>query len=186
MTHRPARLLLALAAGLGPTNAPAQTPTQPPLDSAALRHSITQLRDHIGRWNVVTEFLNEDGSVAQTVNGTYEFSWIVTDRVIAGRSDMPDLKRSSGILFYVAPRTRQIEMVSVGADGVLWVMSGALGGETRTTQEYPTAAGGTGRLRFTRYNITRDSFESRMEYSEDGGRSWKPGNRQVFKRAGGS
>lgn len=30
-----------------------------------------------------------------------------------------------------------------------------------------------------------DSYESRMEFSEDGGKTWKPGNRQVFTRASG-
>jgi hypothetical protein len=76
-------------------------------------------------------------------------------------------------------------MVSVGRDGMLWTMSGPLGGETRTTQEFTTATG-TAQLRFTRYNVADDSFESRMEYTEDGGKSWKPGNHQVFRRGGGT
>jgi hypothetical protein len=38
-------------------------------------------------------------------------------------------------------------------------------------------------LRFTRFNVTDDRFESRMEVSTDGGSSWRPGNHQVFKRA---
>ena len=62
-------------------------------------------------------------------------------------------------------------------------MTGPLGGEERLSQEYPTVGGGEGRLRFTRFNVSPDSFESRMEYTEDGGQSWKPGNHQVFLRA---
>ena len=44
---------------------------------AALKHSVEQLRSTVGRWNVATNFLNPDGSVAKSVTGTYEFSWIV-------------------------------------------------------------------------------------------------------------
>lgn len=154
-------------------------------DGAALQHSIEQLRHSIGRWSVVTEFLKEDGSVARSAAGSYEFSWVVPDRVVSGKSEIPELKRASGILFYIREARREIEMVSVGADGMLWTMTGPLGGEERTSQQYKTDTGGAGRLRFTRSNVSQDSFESRMEYSEDGGRTWKPGNRQRFTRAPG-
>jgi hypothetical protein len=73
-------------------------------------------------------------------------------------------------------------MVSVGGDGRLWIMTGPLGGETRTTEEFNTA-GGTGQRRFARYNVTGDAFESRIEYSDDGGATWKPGNHQTFLRS---
>jgi len=152
-------------------------------DDEAMEHSVEQLRSTVGHWDVVTEFLNDDGSVARSVTGTYEFSWVVPDRVLSGKSAIPELQQSSGILFYINQKKREIEMVSVGADGHLWVMTGPLGGETRTTEEFKTADGGTGQLRFTRYNVTADAFESRMEYSDDGGATWKPGNHQTFLRS---
>jgi len=155
---------------------------QSPTGEKALEHSVEQLRTSVGRWAVVTEFLNEDGSVAQSAAGTYEFSWIVPDRVVAGRSEIPTLKQASGILFYVNEKKQQIEMVSVGGDGALWIMTGPLGGEERLSQEYKTAGGGTARLRFTRSKVAQDAFESRMEYTDDGGKTWKPGNHQVFRR----
>ena len=62
-------------------------------------------------------------------------------------------------------------MVSVGADGHLWTMTGPLGGEVRLSQEYETADGGTGRLRFTRFNVGQDTFESRMEHTDDAGKT---------------
>ena len=149
---------------------------------AELRHSVEQLRTSIGRWETVTEFLAEDGSIANSVKGTYEFSWVVPDRVAVGRSEIPELGQVSAILFYINEARRTIEMTSVAADGYLWVMTGPLGGEVRQTQEYPTADGGAGRLRFTRFNVSADSFESRMEYTGDGGRTWTPGNHQRFTR----
>lgn len=156
---------------------------QEPEPSFEMQHSVEQLRAAIGRWDTTTEFLNPDGSVARSVEGSYAFDWVVPDRVVSGRSEIPELGQSSGILFYVNEAKQIIEMVSVGGDGRLWVMTGPLGGETRMTSEYATADGGTGQLRFTRFNVTADRFESRMEYTRDGGATWLPGNHQVFRRA---
>ncbi len=131
----------------------------------------------------MTDFLKPDGSVAKSVTGTYEFSWVVPDRVVAGRSEIPELKQVAGLLFYVNEGARQIEMSSVAGDGKLWIMTGPLGGETRVTQPFKTTRGGVGRLRFTRFNVAKDAFESRMEYTEDDGKTWTPGNHQKFRRA---
>lgn len=151
-------------------------------ETRALDHSVDQLRHTVGRWSTTTEFLRPDGSVARSVKGTYEFEWVVPDRVVRGRSEIPDLKQTAGILFYVNEAAKTIEMVSVGADGQLWTMTGPLGGETRQTQAFKTPEGKDGRLRFTRFNVTPDRFESRMEHTEDGGKTWAPGNHQVFER----
>lgn len=170
--------VLLLTLSVAPRASGAQTPVD---DSLA----IQQLRHAIGTWDVVTEFLQPDGSVARSVPGTYRFEWVVPDRVVAGRSDLPELGQSAGILFYLNSARHLIEMVSVGADGRLWVMTGPSGGETRHTQEYQTQSGTTGQLRFTRYTVTPDGFESRMEWTQDGGRTWSPGNHQTFRRGTG-
>ncbi len=148
-----------------------------------LAAAVAQLRQSVGLWDVTTTQYGEDGAVAKVVTGTYRFDWVVPDRVLTGRSDVPELKQSSGILFYVNERRSTIEMVSVGADGHLWVMTGPAGDETRMTPPTPLADGRTMQLRFTRFNVTPDRFESRMEASMDGGKTWAPGNHQVFLRA---
>lgn len=148
----------------------------------ALDHSVEQLRHAVGRWDVVTDFLNPDGSVARAVTGSYEFAWVVPDRVVRGESAVPELKQRSGILFYVNAAARTIAMTSVGADGQLFVMTGPLGGETRETS-FTGPDGRRVQLRFTRSNVAPDRFESRMERSVDGGATWQPGNHQVFTRA---
>ena len=153
-----------------------------PAPDTALEHSVDQLRDAVGCWDVVTEFLAPDGTVARSAEGSYEFSWVVPDRVVSGRSEVPEMKQVSAILFYVNETKRFIEMVSVSRDGMLWTMTGPLGGEERLSQEFTTADGGTARLRFTRFNVSSDEFESRMEFTSDGGESWQPGNHQVFRR----
>jgi hypothetical protein len=152
---------------------------QPPPDP--LRASVDELKHVAGRWSVVTEFLNADGTIARSFKGTYEFEWVVHDRVLRGRSDIPELKQSSGILFYVNAAKKTIEMVSVGADGQLWTMTGPLGGDTRYSQSF-TADGKDQQLRFTRSAVMADRFESRMERTDDGGKTWVPGNHQVFVR----
>lgn len=175
------RCLLALALLCFSPILPAAEPT--PANDKLLQHSVQQLQNTVGKWDVVTEFLNEDGSVAKSAKGSYEFSWVVPDRVLMGKSEMPEMKRAAGILFYINEKKQQIEMVSVGNDGMLWTMTGPLGGETRLSQEFKTNDGGTGQLRFTRFNVSPDKFESKMEHTEDGGKTWKPGNHQTFQRA---
>lgn len=156
---------------------------------AALAAGVAQLGQAIGVWNVETTQYAEDGSIARVMPGTYRFEWVVSDRVVSGRSDMPEQGTGSGIPFYVHEQRATIEMVAVGADGHLWVMTGPINGETRTTPATPLADGRSMRLRFTRFNVQPDRFESRMEVSFDGGSSWMPGNHQVFTRgpsAGGT
>jgi hypothetical protein len=147
-----------------------------------LEHSLLELRQAAGSWSVTTEFLNEDGSVARTAEGSYQFDWVIEDRVLQGRMEVPETGLASAILFYVREESEEIEMVSVGQDGRLWIMTGPLGGDTRYSQAFRTQSGGEGQLRFTRFNATPERFESRMEWTDDGGESWKPGNHQVFER----
>lgn len=59
--------LIAIPAGVA-AQAASTTP-----DAAALHHSVEQLRTSIGRWHTVTRFLDPEGSVARSVEGTYEF-----------------------------------------------------------------------------------------------------------------
>ncbi|HEY5558439.1 MAG TPA: hypothetical protein VIK49_01805 [Steroidobacteraceae bacterium] len=173
--HRQAAAILSLLA------LPlAEASESPPSQFTA---AVAQLRQAVGLWDVTTTQYGEDGAVAGVMAGTYRFDWIVPDRVLAGRSDVPELKQSSGILFYVNERHSTIEMASVGADGHLWVMTGPAGGEIRTTPPTPLADGRSMQLRFTRFAVAPDRFESRMEVSLDGGESWKPGNHQLFVRA---
>jgi hypothetical protein len=176
MTTLPGRALVIVMLAMSPQNKPA-----PPQTGMAA--AVEQLRHVHGRWNVTTDFLQPDGSVARSVQGTYQFDWVVPDRVLSGRSEIPELKQQSGILFYVSEKNGTIEMASVGADGTLWIMTGKAGDEARTT---PTVKGADGRdvqLRFTRYNVTPARFESKMEYTHDGGKTWLPGNHQTFVRA---
>lgn len=171
-----AMLMLWFSAGR-PVALPPSAP-QPPNVSKA----IEQLRHAHGSWSVTTEFLNADGSIAKPVQGTYRFEWVVPERVLSGLSEIPELKQKSALLFYANEKKQTIEMVSVGADGILWVMSGAADGETRSTPPVRGADGKETQLRFTRFNVKPDSFESRMEYTTDGGKTWLPGNHQVFRR----
>ena len=145
--------------------------------------AVDQLRHVIGDWDVATTFFKLDGSEAGTYAGSYTFSWVMEDKIVQGISTIPQFALASGMLLYLRDSTGEIEMVSVGPDGQLWVMTGKQDSETRETPVVEMPDGSTLKLRFTRYNVTEDKFESRMERSFDGGQTWSAGNHQVFKRA---
>jgi CubicO group peptidase (beta-lactamase class C family) len=132
---------------------------------------------------VTTEFLNPDGSVARTVEGEYEFDWVVPDRVLLGRSRPPEPDQAAGLLFYYQESQNMVGMASVGADGHLWVMTGAADKEVRHTPPTPMPDGSIVELRFTRYNVEPEQFESKMEFSTDAGSTWTQRNHQIFRRA---
>lgn len=151
-------------------------------NEAKLLSAVQQLRHMNGNWSVTTEFLNENGSVVKSFQGSYQFNWVVIDKVLSGQSEIPEMKQRSGILFYVNEKKMSIEMASVGADGNLWLMTGAAGDETRSTSPFRSADGKETQMRFTRFNVKPESFESKMEYTQDGGKIWLPGNHQIFTR----
>jgi hypothetical protein len=85
---------VCLAAGLTASLANAQ-----PALNAALEHSIRQLQESRGSWSVTTEFLKPDGSVAKAAAGTYDFEWVIKDRVLKGVSEIPELGNKSRFSF---------------------------------------------------------------------------------------
>lgn len=159
---------------------------QAPSPTAKAVQAIEQLRHVVGDWNVTTEIFALDGSVQRKIEGTYRFRWVVKDRVLSGEADQPELSSKSAILFYVHVRKELMEMASVGEDGHLWVMTGPADSEVRTTPETKMSDGSTMTLRFTRYDVEKDRFRSKMEYSTDGGKTWVQGNRQEFRRKTGN
>lgn len=151
---------------------------------AAHQAAVAQLRSTHSAWEVTTEFLKPDGGVARSAEGTYVFDWVIEDRLLRGESAGPELKTKAAIQFSVDEVAGQVVMASVGGDGHLGVRGGPADGETPTTPDTSVPDGSTMRLRFTRFNVTGNRFESRMEVSGDSGASWQPGNHQVFVRKG--
>jgi len=115
------RCLFAILRVCVPVSVQAQAAESPALD-----HSVDELRSSVGLWEATTEFLNDDGSVARAVTGTYEFNWVVEDQVLAGKNAVPELGQASGILFYVNETKQIIEMVSVGAFHTLQRLAGRI------------------------------------------------------------
>ena len=148
-----------------------------------LEGAVQQLRQAAGRWNVTTTRFAENGAVAAVATGTWTFDWIVPDRVLSGRSAIPDWNQSAAVLYYLNERMETLELAQVGSDGQLLVMSGPAGAESRTSSPVALPDGRRMMQRHTRYDVSADRFEARVERSFDGGASWKPGYHQVFVRA---
>ena len=170
-------LLGALAAPLSAGAKDAETATVEEASPA-----LEQLRHVVGEWEVATTFYTSAGEPSRTFDGTYSFEWVMEDKIVQGISTIPQFGMASGILFYLRDSTNEVEMVSVGPDGQLWTMTGLQDSETRETPLVDMPDGSTLKLRFTRFNVSADRFESRMERSTDGGETWVQGNHQVFVR----
>jgi hypothetical protein len=149
----------------------------------AIQTAVQQLRQAAGRWTVTTTQYDSSGSVKAVASGTWQFDWVVPDRVLAGRASIPDWKQSTGILLYLNERRSTVEMATVGADGQLQVLAGAAGTDTRTSAAVALPDGRRMVKRYTRYRVEADRFESCLETSYDGGRSWQPGLHHLFVRA---
>ena len=149
----------------------------------ALANAVQQLRQAAGRWTVTTTRYADNGAVAAVATGTWSFDWVVPDRVLTGKAVIPDWNQSAGMLFYLNERMFTLEMAQVGADGQLVVMSGPAGAQTRRSAPVELPDGRRVLQRHTRYGVTADRFEAKVETSDDGGASWKPAYHQLFVRA---
>jgi len=172
------KLLVAILSLLVLPVAQATESSKPDLSVA-----VQQLRQAAGRWNVTTTRYADNGAVAGVATGTWSFDWVVPDRVLSGKAVIPDWNQSAGMLFYLNERLFTLEMAQVGADGQLVVMSGPPGAASRSTPVVALPDGRKMVQRHTRFRVTPDRFESRLETSYDGGQSWKPGYHQIFVRA---
>jgi hypothetical protein len=179
---RPA--IIAASLSLTPAAFGATTAQPAAAGETAVGAGLAELRHVVGAWDVRTEFLNPDGSIARAVDGSYAFEWAIPDAVLSGIARQPELGGATAILLYLRPAAREVEMVAVDQAGVRWVMTGEDGTNVRSTEDRLMSDGSRMRLRFTRYNVAPDRFESKMEYSTDGGATWSQGNRQVFRRRG--
>lgn len=150
--------------------------------NAATSGAVQELRLAAGHWNVTTTRYRDNGSVAGVATGTWQFEWVVPDRVLAGRYKIPDWKESAAVLLYVDASREALEMAAVGADGELVVMSSpaSLGTHARRQAKAPEPRALT---RFTRFSIAEDRFEAKVERSLDGGRTWRPSEHHLFVRA---
>jgi hypothetical protein len=155
------------------------------INTPTLDAAVGQLRQAAGRWTVTTTRFADNGAVAAVATGTWSFDWVVPDRVLSGRSSIPDWNQSAGMLFYLNERIFTLEMAQVGADGQLVVLTGPAGAETRTTAPVVLPDGRRKLQRHTRFGISADRFEAKVETSYDGGQSWKLGIHQLFVRAPG-
>ena len=107
---------------------------------------------------------------------------MVPDRGFAAAAGkFPEMKQASGILFAINEAAAIIEMAAAGRRQKLWVMTGrwAAKDDCRRCTPLPTVRPAA---RFTRFNVEDDRFRSCAWNTDDGGKSWKSGNHQVFKR----
>lgn len=157
---------------------------QPQPPSLKASKGIEQLRQIVGNWDVTTEILFPDGTVELKQEGSWQFRWVVPDRVLSGESHQAESK--AAILIYVHAQKEVIELATVGEDGLLWVMSGAADSESLTTPNTKVSEKETIMFRWSRYEFEKNRFRSKLEISKDGGKTWVLRHRQEFRRKSAS
>lgn len=137
--------------------------------------------DHmIGRWLLKTDYLDRNGEVRRTVNGTEEAKYIIDKRVVELTTTIQNTN-SKGWVFYNI-NEQKFYLTSVDSSGDLWILSGGLDAYIITSQPKKQPNGREVTIRFTHSNIQEDSFEAVMESSIDGGQTWWTRYRQYLTR----
>ena len=152
---------------------------QPP--GSDLPEEAKQRLDHIiGSWSFRTDFLDRNGGVRRSVEGTEKAVYILEDRVVE-LTTVVNGSMSKGWLFYDQAQ-KVFRLTSVDARGDYWSFSGGLDAYVITSEPRRQANGRELTLRFTHQAIEENSFEAVMETSIDGGESWWTRSRQYLKR----
>ncbi|MDP6042642.1 MAG: hypothetical protein QGG64_29090 [Candidatus Latescibacteria bacterium] len=137
--------------------------------------------DHmIGKWHIKTDYLNPNGEVRRTVEGTEEAKYIIDKRVVELTTTVQN-SYSKGWVFYNI-NEQKFYLTSVDGNGDLWILSGGLDAYIITSQPKKQPNGREITIRFTHSNIQEDSFEAVMESSIDGGQTWWTRYRQYLTR----
>jgi len=136
---------------------------------------------HIGEWSVHIEFLDSAGNVTRTAEGT-DISRYLIDSTVVELTTIDDGNNiSKGWIFYNI-KEQKYYLVSVSSEGDLWILKGGLDQYVITSDPREQLNGKTVQIRFTHYNIEENSFEAIMEYTIDGGKTWRKAYRQIITR----
>ena len=125
------------------------------------------MRADVGEWNCRWEFLDENGNITSTANGTQSNQFVIDDRVLQMTIEVPDLKIKSVGQKFLSSIEKRFLFVSVDNKGDLWTFVEPVGVENSKSKPHKNADGSISFLRFTTIRKTESEVDVLMELSSD-------------------
>ena len=145
-----------------------------------------RLEHALGRWHVRADFYDSQANVVRTVEWENEAHYVIEGRLVLLTHDAPSLGMLSKTFLYYGQDDGKLHLVDVNQNGDLWLLSGDQDGSVIRSQPKKRADGHEIVIRFTHENVEPDSYEARMDYSLDNGKTWRLSQRQYLTRIGDS
>ncbi|MEZ5330605.1 MAG: hypothetical protein R2991_00830 [Thermoanaerobaculia bacterium] len=176
-TPRLATALLACAA-LTPLAALAQdAPASPPPEA------VRRMEHVLGRWESTWEWVDAEGTVVYVEHGTETGRWALEGRLLELTTEIEGRDGpSKGWMFWNAPAER-FQLVSVGWDGDLWILSGGLEEYVIASEPKAMPDGKTLQIRFTHGEAGPDTLTAVMEMRGSSEEPWTVRVRQTMVRS---
>lgn len=140
------------------------------------------MEDEAGEWRCRWEYLDANGDVTYSVEGTERLTPIFGSRVLEVVTEVPSLQRKSRGLKFIDPNLQQVIHVSVASDGDHWVLIHDPETHEVLSQPHRNADGTTSIIRFRPEEHDEDYRRIVMEHSNDGGKTWARGFIETMER----
>ncbi|MEM7050783.1 MAG: DUF1579 family protein [Acidobacteriota bacterium] len=132
----------------------------------------------VGDWDCTLEQLQQDGSYAPR-KATWKFWYILDGHALMDewRATLPDGSPMAGInIRHYNPESKTFEARWLPTNGLEWKTypSRFEDGQFIMTGKSTTPSGQEGDMRVTFYDMKKDTFRWKMDWSTDGGKTWTP------------
>lgn len=139
--------------------------------------ALEKMKHDVGVWDCRWEFLNDEGEVSVTAEGTQAMSFVIENAVMQIIMDVPEMKIQSVTHRFFDPRRQKLFWISVDKNGEPWSFVEELDGKPSRSLPHLDSDGLTTHLRFTALRETADEVDILMERTTDE-TTWKPIFRQ--------
>ena len=132
------------------------------------QHRATQrMGKDNGVWDCRWEFLDPEGNIASTAEGTQAFKFVIADRVQQILINVPSMQMESVSHRFYKPDDRSIYWISVDINGDLWTFVESIDTNSAKSLPHKNADGTVTHLRFSSLRETENESDVLMESSND-------------------
>lgn len=145
------------------------------------QRALAKMNQDAGVWDCRWEFLDDDGGISATAEGTQTMAFVIEDAVMQIMMDVPEMQTQSVTHRFFDPIRQKLFWISVDNSGDQWSFVEEFDGQPSYSLPHLDSDGVTTLLRFTVLRETMDEVDVVMELSTDE-KNWKPIFRQYRVR----